>query len=128
MGTADFQVALIRGEPLADVVVKFRAGVDGVSATVRLNSLADDFDLYPRPWYDDPGSRIGTATRHALERMFGWKLRRVKLPGQSSANPIYWWEEIAPPTRYPQGAQEFIESLGLSQPGADDDGQWYEYP
>jgi len=126
MGAVGLQVALLRGEPLADVVVTFRAGVDGASATRQINALADDFDLCPPPYYS-PQMRIGTATRDALERMFGWKLRRAEVPGQPSTPPLYWWEEVSSPSRYPPGLQEVIESLGLSQPGVEDDGQWYEY-
>ena len=127
MGTAGFQTALFRGEPLADVVVAFRAGVDGVSATERINALADDFDLHPRPHYGDPRRRLGTGTREALGRLFGWWLRRATVPGQPHAQPIFWWEEVAPPGRCPPGLEGVIESIGLTQPGADDDGQWYDY-
>ncbi len=124
MGTTGFLAAFSRGEPLVDVGVKFRAGVDCVTATKLLNSLADDFDLYPRPWYDDPQSRMGTATRAALLRMFGWRLKRAPLP---SNEHFYWWKEVSPPNHFPKGLENAIESIGLSQPGADDDGQWYEY-
>jgi hypothetical protein len=128
MGTAGLQAALLRGEPLADVIVKFRAGVDGVSATERINALADDFDLLAAPLYDDPKLRIATATRDALERMFGWKLTRAKLPGQPPAAPtIYWWAEVSPVNGYLPELRELVESVGLTQPGSDDDGQWYEY-
>ena len=121
---AGLQAALFRGEPLADVVVKFRAGADPVWATEHFNSLADDFDLYPQPLYNDAHLRIGSATRGALDRMFGWKLLRTTVPGHPA---MYRWEEVAPPCRYPPPFEELIESIHLSQPGADDDGQWYEY-
>lgn len=124
MGTSGFQAALLRGEPLADVTVVFRVGVDAMSATERINLLASDFDLRRKPWYDDPRLRIGTGTRDALERMFGWRLRRSPLPGNKV---VFRWEEVTRPTSYPPGLEELIESIGLSQPGADDDGQWYEY-
>jgi len=124
MGTSGFQAALLRGEPLADVTVMFRVGVDAVSATQRINSLANDFDLWREPYYDHPRLRAGTGTRDALERMFGWRLRRSPLPGSKS---VFWWEEVARPSRYPPGLEELIESIGLSQPGDDDDGQWFEF-
>src|SRR5689334_16583211 len=90
-----------------------------------INSIADDFDLHPRPWYDDPRLRIGTATKAALERLFGWRIERFpREPGHAR----YGWETVTPPSRYPPGVAELIESMGLDQPGADDDGQWYEWP
>jgi hypothetical protein len=125
MGVAGLHRAISRGEPLTDVSVTFHEGVDGELATKQINSLADVFDLYPKPWYDDPRSRIGSATREALERMFGWCLRRVLVPNRTTD---FWWEVITPPTRYPAGLENLIETMGLAQPGADDDGQWYEYP
>jgi hypothetical protein len=124
VGVGGFKSAFARGEPLADFIVRFRPGVDGVAATERLNALADDFDLHPQPWYDDPSARLGTATKKALERLFGWCIERELLPGGA----IYWWKEITGPTRYPADCESLIESMGLTQPGADDDGQWYEWP
>ena len=123
MGTEGFKAAFANGEPHADVSVVFRPGVDGVAATERLNALADDFDLDPRPYYDDPRLRIGTGTKKALERLFGWRIERAPLPGGGG----YWWETVTEPNRYPEGCEPLIESMGLSQPGADDDGQAYEW-
>ena len=124
MGTAAFQPAIDRGEPLADVSITFREGVDYVAATASINSLTEDFDLHPPPYYDNPRWRIGTSTKPALERLFGWRIERAKPPGY----PCYIWVEIAPPARYPPGLEKLIENMGLSQPGADDDGQPYEWP
>jgi hypothetical protein len=123
VGAAGFKSAFERGEPLADVEVTFRPGVDAVAATERLNALADDFDLHPRPHYRD-GTRIGSATKRALERLFGWQIVRAPLPGGTS----YWWKTLTEPHRYPDGCEALIESMGLDQPGADDDGQWYDWP
>ena len=124
MGTEGFKSACASGEPLADVTLVFHPGVDGIAATARLNALADDFDLHRRPCYDDPRLRAGTATKQALERLFGWRIVRAPLPGARG----YWWETVTEPNRYPDGVESLIESMGLSQPGADDDGQWYEWP
>jgi hypothetical protein len=88
-----------------------------------LNALADDFDLWPRPWCDDPRMRRGTASKNALERLFGWLIERAPLPGGAG----YWWVTVREPSRYPEGCGTLIESMGLSQPGADDDGQWFEW-
>ncbi|HEY2584434.1 MAG TPA: hypothetical protein VGI81_01570 [Tepidisphaeraceae bacterium] len=124
MGVDGFKTAFARGEPLADVTVVFRPGVDGVAATQRLNALADDFDLHPSPYYNDPRMRLGTATKMALQRLFGWRIQRAPLPGGAG----YWWTTVTEPSRYPDGCESLIERMGLSQPGADDDGQWLEWP
>jgi hypothetical protein len=124
MGTSKFRTAFERGEPLADVTVVFRVGVDTDEATKQLNGMADDFDLHPEPWYNDPRMRIGAATKNALERLFGWRIERSQLPDGMG----YWWTTAAEPCRYPSGCESLIESMGLSQPGADDDGQWFEWP
>jgi len=123
VGVDGFKSAFARGEPLADVTVVFRSGVDGVAATERLNALADDFDLHPQPWYDNPRMRIGTSTKKALEQLFGWRIERTPLPGGAG----YWWTTVMGPSRYPQGCDSLIERMDLSQPGADDHGQWFEW-
>ena len=124
MGTASFKAAFERGEPLADVVVKYREWVNAADATEQLNLIAEDFDLHLKPWYDDPRLRLASATRDALLRLFGWKLIRAQVPN----NPgLFWWKEVNGPLTHPPGFEDAIESLGLTQPGADDDGQWYEY-
>lgn len=124
LGTTEFQSAIDRGEPLADVTVVFHEGVDPIDATDRLNALAEDFDLCTKPWYNAPRMRIGTATKAALERLFGWRIVRTPVADQNG----YVWATVTAPNRWPDGFESSIASIGLSQPGADDDGQWYEWP
>ena len=124
MGTTEFQFAIDRGEPLADVTVVFQDGVDAIKATDRMNTLAEDFDLYTKPWYDDPRMRSGTATKAALERLFGWRIVRTQVAEHSG----YMWTTEIEPNRWPDGFETAITSIGLSQPGADDDGQRYDWP
>jgi hypothetical protein len=133
MGTAGLDHAIRQGAPLVDVVVRFREGVNYTEATQCLNTLADDFDLLTRPWYDEPALRIGSATKEALERLFGWRLIRVSLEryfeetGQwGTWDDVYRWEEVSGPKRYPEPVADLIESIWISQPGSDDEGQWYE--
>jgi hypothetical protein len=61
--------------------------VDAIDATDRLNALAEDFALHTKPWYNDPRMRIGTATKAALERLFGWRIVRTPVADQSG----YMW-------------------------------------
>ena len=85
--------------------------------------MADDFHLTPKPWYDDPGLRIGSATKEALERLFGWRFVRAPIPG----NPKFFeWHESAPLRFMPDVARPLIKTVWVEQPGADDNGQWYE--
>ncbi len=93
-----------RGEPLVEVTVEFQAGVDAVDATDRINSECEDFDLYPRPWYDQPQLRVGSATRASLERLFGFRLVRVHLDQFDEATRAwghwlnaYRWEQVGGP-------------------------------
>ncbi len=124
LGTTQFQSAIDRGEPLADVIVCFRESIDAIDATDRLNAMAEDFDLHTKPWYNDPRMRIGTATKAALDRLFGWRIVRIPVADQTG----YMWETVTEPNRWPDGFENSIASIGLSQPGADDNGQWYEWP
>lgn len=120
----DLQSALARGEPLADVTIVFRPEVDDIAATERLNALAGDFHLHPEPHYGNRRVRLGIATKKALERLFGWRIERAPLPGGAG----YWWTTTTEPSRYPDGCDALVESMDLSQPGACDNGQWFEWP
>jgi len=131
MGESALFDAIRKGAPLVEVTVSFVEGIDYAAATILLNSLADDFHLTPQPWYNEPRLRVGSAAREALERLFGWRLKRVPLPKYDERTKtwgqwpnIYYWEEVVPVQRYP--VEGVIKSIGMSQPGADDDGQWYE--
>jgi hypothetical protein len=132
VGTAGLHRALERGAPLVEIVVRFRSGVDYIAATASLNALGDDIDLYPRPWYDEPALRVGSATKEALERLFEWRLVRAPLSRNHEAigewgvwPDTYYWKELNEPT-LPSDIASIVETIGISQPGADDDGQWYE--
>jgi len=132
MGIRGLAGALERGAPLAEIVVRFRDGVDFAAATRAFNALGDDIDLYEQPWYDDPALRVGSATKEALERLFAWRLSRVPLERYDEAAGVwstwpgvYRWEELSQP-RIPSELGEVVETIGLSQPGAHDHGQYYE--
>ena len=134
MGTAGLDRAVARGAPLAEILVRFRTSVDPASATATFNALGEDIDLNPGNWYDDSHLRVGSATKEALERLFGWRLIRVPVDFSPAGTPSavetpadgYCWAELEGPQRYPASVADLIESIGITQPGADDDGQWYE--
>jgi hypothetical protein len=117
MGEAALYNAVRKSAPLVEVTVWFVKGIDYAAATEQLNGLDDDSHLTPRPWYDDPQLRVGSATKEALERLFGWRLKRVPLAGRPD---MYCWGEVSPVQRHP--VVGIIQSIGMSQPGADDDG------
>jgi hypothetical protein len=133
MGVSSLKAAHDRGEPLVEVTVQFRADVDPVAATERINAECEDFDLYPRPWYDQPRLRVGSATRAALERLFGMQLKRVRLERYDEVTgtwghwPNAWrWEQVGGPDLGCSALASMIRSIGLSQPGQGDDGQPWE--
>jgi len=131
MGETALNDAVKKGAPLVEIEVRFVEGIDYAAATDQLNALADDFHLTPRPWYNDPQLRVGSATKEALERLFGWQLKRVLLEKYDTLTKtwghwpdVYRWAEVLPAERYP--VDGVIQSISMSQPGTDDDGQWYE--
>lgn len=131
MGEAALYEAVRNNIPLVEVVVRFVEGIDYEDATTRLNALAEDFHLHPKPWYNDPGLRIGTATKEALHRMFAWDLKRAPLARYDESTStwghwpdIFCWEVVVPPSIYP--IEGIFKSISMEQPGADDNGQWYE--
>jgi hypothetical protein len=130
---AGLKAVLARGEPLVQVTVRFRAGVDAAAATDRINAECEDFDLHPRPWYDRPQLRLGWATPAALERLFGLRLKRVPLERYDEATgtwghwpDAYRWEQVGGPDPGRSAVGELVESVGLSQPGEGDEGQPWE--
>jgi hypothetical protein len=113
--------AVSAGEPLIDIVVKFREGVDYDRATAAVNSLGPDVELQAGHWYGIPQLRIGCATAEGALRLFGAHFRRVPL--QHSDSYFRWSStEI---TRWPEEIAPYVESIGVDQPGANDDGQAY---
>jgi hypothetical protein len=131
MGNSLLLAAIAKGVPLIDITLTFVPGVDYASAANQLNGLADDFHLLARPPFNNPRLRNGSATKEALERLFGWKLKRMPLERYDERTKAwgYWpdqfrWDEITPPQTHPLPG--VIESIVMVQPGADDNGQWYE--
>jgi hypothetical protein len=123
MGTTGLDAAVGKGAPLLEIVVRLQPGIDYQAATDTLNSMADDFHLTPKPWYDDPGLRIGSATKEALERLFGGRFVRVPIPDYPK---FFMWKESVPFGFMPDVARPLIKTVTVEQPGADDNGQWYE--
>lgn len=115
------RAAAERGEPLADFTITFADGLNYADLTERLSRLADDILVHRLPWYA-PSCRVAVATKAALEREFGWVIRRAPCPAGG-----YWWEVVVEPQRVPAGLEGCIADLGLSQPGHDDGGQPYEW-
>jgi hypothetical protein len=130
--TRSLDEAVASGEPLIEICVRFKEGVDYDLATAAVNSLGSDIELSPGHWYGDPRLRIGVVTAEGALRLFGARVTRVPLerwnPQTRSYDGVYsdafLWSatEIA---QWPREVIPYLESIGISQPGADDDGQWY---
>lgn len=129
-----------KGKPLAEVHVLPREGVDIQRLIDALNALGPDVaageGVYNSMIRDGklPGHRPSAdmdATKEALDRLFGWRLKRSPLPKVNSTtreiegywDNAYYWEEVEPAQRIPLELDGMFESMGLSQPGANDDGQ-----
>src|SRR5688500_18060977 len=79
MGTALLRAAVEAGVPLVGVTVTFVDAIDCDAATAALNALSEDFHLEPVAHDGIKRARSGSATKEALERMFGCAVER--LPG-----------------------------------------------
>lgn len=128
-----------KGKPLAEVHVYPREGVNVGYLIGTLNALGPDVaageDVYNslmrsgklrghRP------SAIMDATKEALDRLFGWRLRRVLpsgfqcMQGESveTLTGVFSWEEVVPICHMPTELVDLVESMSLSQPGTNDNG------
>jgi len=134
MGTDGLMRAIARGAPLVEITVCFKDGIDYSKATLSMNLLSDELDLYPEARYGNENIRTGSATKEALENLFGWRLKRVPLERWDEETKSWighWpnffrWEEVVPVQFFPPSVANQVVSICMSQPGADDDGQWYE--
>jgi len=71
--------AVAGGEPLIEIVVRFKEGVDYDLATAAVNSLGSDIELHSGHWYGDPRLRIGAVTAEGALRLFCARFTRVPL-------------------------------------------------
>jgi hypothetical protein len=119
-------------EPLIDIVVQFKNGVDYALATDVANTLGPDLSLHKGDWYNDPRLRIGRVTAEGTLRHFGARVRRVPLAKWSEKNKrfegvhedFFRWDQIKI-VQWPEQLVPFVEAVSITQPGADDDGQAY---
>ena len=127
-----------RGKPLAEVQVAVVDGQDLARVAPVLDALAPDIAAQVVPCHFQAGAPSHTAyeirmdaTREALDRLFGWRIRRVNLDRWNAETARYegvWsdafrWEELSAPCRYPPAVAGRIRAMGLTQPGASDNGK-----
>lgn len=123
--------AVAAGEPLISIVVEFKEGIDYDLATAAVNSLGPDIELSKGHWYNIPRLRVGAMTAEAAFRLFSARFRRVPLerwdPQTRSYDGVhsdtFIWDTTTHITDWPD--ELHIKSIGISQPGADDNGQPY---
>jgi len=123
MGTKAFAISFQRGEPLVDVVAIFHSNIDVNAAVIEINATFDDLDFHRSPYYD-PQWRLGTASKAALERIFAWRVSRF--PKERGVGVVHGWITDKVPDLNHSGLQHLIQSIDMTQPGADDNGQWWE--
>src|SRR5262245_49279631 len=119
-------------EPLIEISVYFKEGVDYDLATAAVNSLGPDINLRLGHWYGDPRSRIGAVTAEGAFRLFSVRFVRVPLErwnpqtrSYDGAHSDYFRWSSSKITRWPDEVAPYVQSIGTPQPGADDDGQSY---
>ena len=124
--------AFANGEPLIDLIVRFLNGVDDVAATKILNALGDDIHFHESPWYNDRGLRIGQATAEGAWRLFNTRFTRVPLDKwnpetkrhEGYSSEYFRWSQTAI-ERWPEELSGLVASIGMTQPGANDNFQPY---
>jgi hypothetical protein len=124
--------AAASGEPLIEITAVFKEGVDYDLAMAAVNSLGPDIELSPGHWYGDPRLRIGAVTAEGALRLFGARFTRVPLEPWNSqtrsyegVHSDYFRWSATEIVQWPPEVAPYLKGIGVSQPGADDDGQWY---
>jgi hypothetical protein len=124
--------AVAAGEPLIEIVVRFREGVDYGLATAAVNSLGPDIEIDTRHWYGNPRLRVGAMTAEAALRLFCARFARVPLErwnretrSYDGVHSEYFRWDSTEITQWPEELAPLVEAIGVSQPGSDDDGQPY---
>ena len=119
-----------RGKPLVEVIVVPNEGVDRDQLCNLLDNLSPDIGANVDARYFQPSSgpmiceiRMD-ATAEELAREFGWDIYRdLYVPGDGIERPdLFSWEERNRPQFYPSQVDGMIYSMGLTQPGANDNG------
>jgi hypothetical protein len=123
--------ALAAGEPLIDIVVIFKEGVDYDLATAAIGALGADIELHSGHWYGNPQSRIGQVTAEGALRLFGARFTRVPFKPQypewvplESQSECFLWSSTQI-TRWPDEIAPYVKSISAPQPASNDDGQPY---
>jgi hypothetical protein len=124
--------AVASGEPLIDIVVVFKEGVDYELATRAVNCLGSDIELHTSDWYGSARMRIGAVTAEGALRLFGARFTRVPLERWDSqtnnyegVHKDYFRWSSTEITEWPSQVDPYVASISATQPGADDDGQAY---
>jgi hypothetical protein len=124
--------AVAAGEPLIEIVVRFKEGVDYDLAMAAVNSLGSDIELHSGHWYGNPRLRIGAVTAEGALRLFCARFSRVPLErwnpqirSYDGVHDDYFRWDSTQITQWPRELSAYVESIGVSQPGANDDGQSY---
>src|SRR5262245_33263941 len=87
--------AIQRGAPLVEITIRFKDDVNHKAATEQFNALSDELELHPGDWYGHPALRVGSATKEALEKLFGWTLIRVPLERFDESSQVWTtWENV----------------------------------
>jgi hypothetical protein len=123
-------------KPLVEVSIALVKDANAEAILDDLNELADDFEASLSVYCKMTGKKdllTIDATPEALQRLFGWEIKRVNLERWNQETQKYegvWedtyrWEEINRPLKFPKCLEGKVVEIGLSQPGTNDHGQPY---
>jgi hypothetical protein len=129
-----------QGKPLAEIHIVPVSDKDLADLIEAINGLGPDLEVtesgYNRLIHSGElaGHKLtilGDATKEALERLFGWIIRRAHLPKWNADKGVYegfhddvfYWVEETPPQFFPDVLKDRIESIDISQPGTNDNGK-----
>jgi len=112
--------AFDRGEPLVELWIKFRAGIDYQQATELLDGLGPDIEVHFMDGYGDPALRCANATAACMKRLFNVEMARRSISPEFPEGFMWECVEIR---EWPPELAGLIHEIGITQPGGLDDGQ-----
>ena len=129
----------MRGKPLVEIHIVPEEGEDIFDLIKTINALAPDIEVGESSYNSIvrsgkyPNLKLtieGDATKEALERLFGWKIYRAKLPKWNQGLGVYdgvcddtfYWRELNSIQYFPSSLVGRVSSIGISQPGTNDNG------
>ena len=131
-----FLINLVKTDkPLVEVYIALEKGLNLEQIIEELNTLADDFEVFPYVYNKLTGDNdlSADATPESLFNLFGWEVQRVSARNfnlitkeyEDIIEGLFVWEAIDKPSKFPDCINGKVLEIALIQPGTNDDGQPY---